>query len=44
MKKKRVLYWALVVMLSLVIVTCIGLIAAKLIGDAQDKNEYDLFY
>lgn len=41
MKKKRVLYWALVVMLSLVIVTCIGLIAAKLIGDAQDKNEYD---
>lgn len=41
MNKKSVLYWALVVALSLVIVVCIGLIASKLIGDAQDKNEYD---
>ena len=41
MKKKRVIYWTLVVALSLVIVVCIGLIAAKLIGDAQDKNDYD---
>lgn len=41
MKKKRVLYWTLVVALSLVIVVCIGLIASKFIGDAQDKNEYD---
>lgn len=41
MKKKRVLYWALVVILSLVILVCIGLIANKLISDAQDKNDYD---
>lgn len=41
MKKKRVLYWTLVVALSLVIVICLGLIASKLIGDAQDKNDYD---
>lgn len=41
MKKKRIIYWSLIAALSLVIVVCVGLIAAKLIGDAQDKQEYD---
>ena len=41
MKKKRIIYWSLIVALSAVIVVCVGLIAAKLIGDAQDKQEYN---
>ena len=41
MNKKRMLYWALVIFLSLVIVVCVALIAAKLIGDVKDKNTYD---
>lgn len=41
MKKKRIIYWSLVTVLSLVIVVCIGLIAAKLIGDAQNQSDYD---
>lgn len=39
-KAGRILYWGLITVLILIIVACAGMIAAKLITDAQDKSEY----
>lgn len=41
MQTKRIIYWATIVLLSLVIVVCGTLIAQKLIGDAQQAQLYE---
>lgn len=41
MKVKRVLYWATIVLLSLIILVCGILIAQKLIDDARNQNYYE---
>lgn len=40
-KVAKVLYWGLISLLILIIIACAGLIAMKLITDAQDKQMYD---
>lgn len=39
-KVARILYWSLISVLILIILVCAGLISAKLITDAQDKEQY----
>lgn len=39
-KVAKILYWGTISLLILIIVVCAGLIAAKLITDAQDKETY----
>ena len=39
-KASKILYWGLISLLILIIVVCAGLIAMKLITDAQDKKMY----
>lgn len=41
-KSKRILYWSVVALLSLVIVVCVVKIGYKLITDAKDKQDYDV--
>jgi sortase B len=39
-KTAKILYWGTIAVLILIILGCAGLIAAKVITDAQDKSEY----